>query len=120
MAFFDELENQVGTDVLSEESFNLLAAQEYTVTPPSASVIKVVLAIPVSIDRNSTATRINEAGQLEIVAPNTPRYNFDPATLRPLRQMMEPVVTNRISGGAYLHRASDRGFGVHSRLPRKM
>jgi hypothetical protein len=52
----------------------------------------------VTVDRNSTASRINEAGQLELVAPNTPRYNFDPVTLQPLGLLVEPAVTNRITG----------------------
>ena len=42
-------------------------------------------------------TRINEAGQLELVAPNTSCYNFDPVTLEPLGLLIEPAVTNRIS-----------------------
>jgi hypothetical protein len=62
VSFFNELENQVGTDVRSGESFSILATQEYIVAPPLASVTKAVLTIPVSIVRNSTATRINEAG----------------------------------------------------------
>ena len=78
--------------------FSLLATQEYIVATPAASVTKVVLTIPVTVDRNSTATRINEAGQLELVAPNTPRYNFDPVTLQPLGLLIEPVVTNKITG----------------------
>ena len=57
MSFFDELENHVGTDVRSEESFSIMATQEYIVAPPLASVTKALLTIPVSIDRNSTATK---------------------------------------------------------------
>jgi hypothetical protein len=98
VAFFDELENQVGTDVRSGESFSILAMQEYIVAPPSASVTKAVLTIPVTFDRNSMAIRINETGQLELVAPNTPRYNFDPVTLEPLGLLIEPVETNLVSG----------------------
>ena len=74
MAFFDELENQVETDVRSRESFSLLTTQKYNITPLSVGITKIVLTIPVSVDRNNTATRINEAGQLELVAPSTPRY----------------------------------------------
>ena len=51
-----------------------------------------------SVDRNSTATLINEAGQLELVAPNTPRFNYDPVTLEPLGLLIEPAVTNIIFG----------------------
>ena len=95
MTFFDELENQVGTDVRSGEYFSLLATQEYIITPLSASVPNAGLIIPVSVDKNSTATRINDTGQLELVAPNTPRYNFDPVTLQPLGLLIEPAVCNK-------------------------
>ena len=42
VAFFDELENHVGTDVRSGESLSLLATQEYIVALPLASVTKAL------------------------------------------------------------------------------
>ncbi len=97
MASFEE-DIQVGTDFRSGESFSILATQEFIVAPPSASVTRVVLTIPVTVDRNSTATRINEAGKLELVAPNTPRFSFDPQTLQPLDLLIEPAVANLVFG----------------------
>ena len=81
----------------AENRFLILATQECIVAL-FPSVTKVVLTIPVTVNRNSTATRINEAGQLELVAPSTPRYNFDPVTLQPLGLLVEPVVTIIIIG----------------------
>ncbi len=97
MAFFEE-GIQVGADIRSGESFSILVTKEYIVAPPSVGVTKAVLTIPVTVDRNSPATRIDETGQLELLAPNTPRFNYDPVTLEPLGLMIEPATTNLISG----------------------
>jgi hypothetical protein len=97
VAFFEE-DIQVGTDVRSGESFSILATQEYIVAPPSTGVTKAILTISVTVNRNGTATRINEIGQLEIVAPNTPRFSFEPQTLQPLGLLIKHAVTNFASG----------------------
>ena len=108
MAFFNELEDHVGTDIRSGESFSILATQEYIVAPPSAGVTKVVLNIIVTVDGNSPATRNIEAEQLELVAPNTPRFNFDPVTLVPLGLLIEPAATNLVSGDMATDWARDK------------
>jgi hypothetical protein len=63
-----------------------------------ASVTKAIFGLPVTVDRNISATRINEAGQLEIVEPNMPRFNFDPVTFQPLGLLVEPAAINLVSG----------------------
>ena len=67
-------------DDQSVESISLGEAREFQVSP-TASVSKVVLTItklPLKVARDSIATRVNELGLIEIVPPNTPRFNYDP------------------------------------------
>ncbi len=85
-----------------------MATQEYIVAPPSAGVTKAVLTIPVTVDKNSPVTRINETGQLELVALNTPRFNFDPVTLEPQGLSVEPAVTNLVYGDIATDLAKDK------------
>jgi hypothetical protein len=61
-------------------------------------VTKVILSIPVTIDRNSTAIRIDEAGLLEIVAPDKPRFYFDLVTFQPQGLLIESAAANCING----------------------
>jgi hypothetical protein len=61
VTFFDESDAQVGTTVRTGESFSLLKTREYDVAP-SVSVAKAVISFQVTVDRNSTVTRINKAG----------------------------------------------------------
>jgi hypothetical protein len=80
------------------ENFGFLETRDYDVVAPSASVTKAILSIPVTVDRNTSALRINEDGQLESVGSNIPRFNFDPVTFQPLGLLVEPAATNFVSG----------------------
>jgi hypothetical protein len=42
---------------------------------------------------------VNEQGVIEVVPPNTPRFNYDPVTLAPLGLLMEPEAENMIDTG---------------------
>ncbi len=88
---------QVGTNVRTGETCHLLETREYDVAP-TKSVIKTVVSFPVTINMNSIATRINEAGQLETVPSSTSRYNYGTVTLQPLGLMLDPAMTNLVSG----------------------
>ena len=48
----------------------------------------------VAFGRASTATRINEAGRLETVAANVPRFDYDAATLDPRGLLLESAGAN--------------------------
>ena len=46
--------------------------------------------------RSTTAYRTNASGQLELMAINAPRFEYDPVTLRPLGLLMEPQAANQM------------------------
>ena len=46
--------------------------------------------------RSTTAYRTNASGQLELMAIDTPRFEYDPVTLRPRGLLMEPQGANQI------------------------
>ncbi len=105
--FLDERDAHAGTDVREGETFALLETREYDVAP-TASVTKAFISFEVTIDRNITALRINEDGQLEVVPPNTARYTYDPVTLEPLGLLVEPAATNLISGDMVVNWSKDK------------
>jgi hypothetical protein len=99
VTFYDAEDLEIGADTHSGKSFSLGEVREFQVSP-AASVSKVVLAItkiPLNVARDSTATRVNAHGVIEVVPPNTPRFNYDPVTLEPLGLLIEPQAENLIS-----------------------
>ncbi len=66
MTFYDQEDLEIGVDARSGETFSLGEFREFPVSP-AASVSKAVLSItkvPLSIARDSIATRVNEHGSL--------------------------------------------------------
>jgi hypothetical protein len=99
LTFYDEEDVEIGADVRTGESFSLAQIREFSVSP-GASVSKAVLSIskiPLNVARNSTATRVNENGVIEVVPANTPRFNYDPVTLTSLGLLIEPEAEKLIA-----------------------
>ena len=70
MTFYDQEDLEIGVDARSGETFPLGEFREFPVGP-AASVSKVVLSIskiPLSVARDSIATRVNEHGYIEVVS----------------------------------------------------
>jgi len=57
-------------------------------------VTEPVLSSAVTFSRASTATRIGQDGLIQAVAVNTPRFDYDPATLSPRGLLIEEARTN--------------------------
>ena len=99
VTFYDAEDVEIGVDVRSAETFSTGQIREFSASP-SESVSKAVLSvskIPLSVVRDSIATRVNEAGFIEVVPANTPRFNYDPTTLAPLGLLIEPEAENLIA-----------------------
>ena len=101
VTFYDQEDMEIGADVQSGETFSIGEFREFPVEP-AASVSKAVLSIskiPLSVARDSIATRVNELGLIETVPANTARYHYDPVTLAPLGLLIEPEAENLIVTG---------------------
>ena len=99
MTFYDQEDLEIGAAVRTVEAFSLGQVREFAVNP-AASISKAVLAISkVALDvaRDSSATHVNEQGVIEVVPPNTPRFNYNPVTLAPLGLLLEPEAENLIA-----------------------
>ena len=98
MTFYDAEDLEIGADVRSAETFFTGQFREFS-DSPVASVSKAVLSIskiPLSIARDNIATRVKAQGFIEVVPPNTIRYNHDLVTLAPLGALIEPEDKNLI------------------------
>jgi hypothetical protein len=62
LSFFDGGDVQVGSDVKTGENYGFLETRDYDIVAPSESVTKAIISFPVTVDRNTSATRVNEAG----------------------------------------------------------
>jgi len=77
VTFYDEENSEIGADVRTAETFSLWQIREFPVNPTS-SVSRAVLSISrisLNVARDSIATRVIEQGLIEVIPPNTPRFN---------------------------------------------
>jgi len=59
-----------------------------------------VLPSELTFTRSTTATRYNASGIIETLAVNTPRFNYDPVTLKPLGLLVEEARNNNVARSA--------------------
>ena len=93
VTMFDSDNIQLSTDNQSSQTFNDNETKEFVVSTVTG-VSKAVLNIPVQVTQASSATVINSIGLIEVVPPNTTRYNYDPITLEPKGILTEEASTN--------------------------
>ncbi len=79
-------------DVRTAEASSLGQVREFAVNPagPVSETVLSFSEIRFSVGLDSTATRVNAQGLIEVVPPNTPRFTHDPITLAPLGLLIEP------------------------------
>jgi hypothetical protein len=76
----------------------LSPALDFDFIGTAPSLVPVIGPATVTFTRaGATATRVNPAGLIEVVAADTPRFDFDPVTLRSKGLLIEQARTNLLS-----------------------